>query len=80
MLLSGSSTFKVLERSFNGKFRPFHRHRPPDIADSFLLYEYYFTAVFNGLMTFDVTDENIEDIPTNDSISIFTDFSESCTP
>ncbi|KAF7596938.1 hypothetical protein BBP40_011984 [Aspergillus hancockii] len=51
-----------------------HIQRPPELADSFLLYEYYFTAVFNGLTTFDVMDCIMENIPTNDGITVFADF------
>ncbi|KAE8164385.1 fungal-specific transcription factor domain-containing protein [Aspergillus tamarii] len=49
-------------------------HRPPDVADNFLRYEYYFTAVFNGLTTFDATYDVIDDIPINDKIAVFGDF------
>ncbi|OJJ41944.1 hypothetical protein ASPWEDRAFT_179614 [Aspergillus wentii DTO 134E9] len=47
---------------------------PIDKADVFLLYEYYFTAVFIGLMSFDPADEIEDDIPTDDSVTIFCDF------
>ncbi|KAE8151350.1 fungal-specific transcription factor domain-containing protein [Aspergillus avenaceus] len=56
------------------KLQAIHRYRPPDIADIFLLYEYYFTAVFIGLTTFDTVDDIVSDIPANGSITIFTDF------
>ncbi|KAE8371738.1 fungal-specific transcription factor domain-containing protein [Aspergillus bertholletiae] len=49
-------------------------HRPPDVADNFLRYEYYFTAVFNGLTTFDAAYDVIDDIPINDKIAVFGDF------
>lgn len=47
---------------------------PRDKADIFLLYEHYFTSVFIGLTTFDPTDGIPDDVPTNDSVTIFSDF------
>lgn len=47
---------------------------PRDKADIFLLYEHYFTSVFIGLTTFDLTDGIPDDVPTNDSVTIFSDF------
>ncbi|OGM49178.1 hypothetical protein ABOM_004134 [Aspergillus bombycis] len=56
------------------KLQAIGRHLPPDVADNFLRYEYYFTAVFNGLTTFDATYDVIDDIPIHDKIAVFGDF------
>ncbi|KAF5860199.1 hypothetical protein ETB97_001842 [Aspergillus alliaceus] len=56
------------------KMQALHRHRPPDIADDFLRYEYYFTAVFNGLTTFDATYDILDDVPKDERIAVFRDF------
>ncbi|RJE21502.1 hypothetical protein PHISCL_06164 [Aspergillus sclerotialis] len=50
-----------------------HSHSA-DIADTFLLYEYYYTSVFIGLMTFDPTDDIPSDVPTCNSLTVFSDF------
>ncbi|KAB8232391.1 Zn(II)2Cys6 transcription factor [Aspergillus alliaceus] len=51
------------------KMQALHRHRPPDIADDFLRYEYYFTAVFNGLTTFDAAYDILDDVPKDERIA-----------
>lgn len=51
-----------------------HRHRPPDIADDLLRYEYYFTAVFDGLTTFDATYDITDDVSKDERIAVFRDF------
>ena len=56
------------------KIHATHRSPSADIADTFLLYEYYYTSVFIGLMTFDLTDDIPSDVPTCNSLTIFSDF------
>ena len=56
------------------KIHAAHRSHSAEIADTFLLYEYYYTSVFVGLMTFDPSDDIPDDVPTCNSLTIFGDF------
>lgn len=56
------------------KIHATHRSDSADIADTFLLYKYYYTSVFVSLMTFDRTDDILDEISTSDGLSIFSDF------